>query len=141
MSARLKDWEKLMDAAITARLGQTFQRGVTDCIMTVADIVLAYTAVDFAADYRGRYADDLGAFRIITEGGGDLGKMLSGRMESIGWREINPNFAHRGDVAFVYRGKLDQALGIFTGAGILTPDKVGLKTIPRAEALRAWRIG
>ena len=140
MSARLKDWEKLMDAAIAARVTQTFKRGLTDCIMTIADIVQAGTGVDFAADYRGRYTDDLGAFRIITEGGGDLGKMIAGRMESLGWREIKPNFAHRGDVAFIYRGKLDQALGIFTGAGILTPDKVGLKTIPRTEALRAWRI-
>lgn len=129
-----------MDAAISGRLAQKFERGVTDCVMTIADIVKAYTGADFAEQYRGKYSDDLGAARIITQGG-DLGKMLAARMAELGWEEIKPNFARRGDLAFIYRGKLDQAIGVVAGSGILTPDAIGLKTVPRSEASRAWRVG
>lgn len=141
MIKRRPNWERHMDAAITARIPQTFQRGITDCVMTIADIIEAYTGADIAKDYRGQYSDDLGAWRIIERAGGDLGKMLADRMAELGAKEISPKFAGRGDLAFIYRGRLDQALAIFTGAGLLTPDKVGFKTVPRSEALRAWRIG
>lgn len=53
----------------------TFVWGKSDCILSVADYILAATGKDPAAQWRGTYSDDMGALALAKAYGGVLGIM------------------------------------------------------------------
>jgi|GEM_PF-949193 len=73
--------------------------GVDDCLLFVANIDVAVTGVDPAADVRGRYDSKFGALRLLGEGG------VAAKAEAVamaqGWTPINPMDARPGDRGLV----------------------------------------
>lgn len=139
---RSKDWQKQLQQAISSRTQKTNTRGVSDCVLTTADLIQAYTGEDLAANWRGKYNDDLGALRFIRSFEGGLIGEVKRVMLAHGLVEIAPRFAQRGDPAYVINeNPLFGGMGIFYGGGILVPAvPYGFKIVPLDLALAAWRI-
>lgn len=139
---RSPDWAKKLQQAISARSHKSSVRGVSDCILTTADLIQAYTGEDLAASWRGKYNDDLGALRFIRSFEGGLLGEVKRVMQAHNLVEIAPRFAQRGDPAYViHDNPLFGGMGIFYGGGILVPSvPSGFEVRPLSLALAAWRI-
>lgn len=140
MIQRFPDWPERLVAAVDRRRGQVFVRGQTDCLPTVADIIREFTGVDLLGPtWRSAYNDDLEALRIIRRFGGNLLEAFRSHLASQ-VPEIDPRLAKRGDLAFVRLAEMSQGAALFYGDGLLIPDKVGFRNLPRSCAVAAWRI-
>jgi len=139
---RMKDWTGRLALALREAQGRPFAWGGHDCCLFAADCVLAMTGFDAAHWFRGSYSTALGAARKLKEySGGGVEQTMELIAVGMGWPEIPPAFARRGDVALV-------AVDDGPGLGIIdTLGKVavavrprGLARLPLREALRAWRV-
>lgn len=141
MIQRFPDWPERLVAAVDRRRTQIFVRGQTDCLPTIADIIQEFTGVDLLGPtWRNAYSDDLEALRIIRRFGGNLLEAFRSHLSNQGVEEIDPRLAKRGDLGFVRLTETSQGAALFCGDGLLIPDKVGLRNMPRSYALAAWRI-
>jgi hypothetical protein len=142
--ARRDDWERRLDDVFVAALTKPFVWGEHDCAMFVADCVYAMTDVDCALPhFRGRYYTEIGAARRTREYcGGHIEKMAEKIARDEGWPDIPVSTAGRGDVLLV-NYELGQSLAIVSlnGKHALAPSRDGgLISVPRLNAVRAWRI-
>lgn len=141
MITRLPNWPERLAAAVESRRTQTFERSKTDCLRTVADIIQEFTGVDLMGqEWRNAYHNDLEAMRLIRRFKGNILEAFKQQVEGHGLVEIDPRSAQRGDLAFVRISETHQGAALFYGGGLISPDKIGFKTLSRAEALHAWRI-
>lgn len=111
-----------------------FADGTNDCVLTVADWVLANGHPDPAAPFRGRYRTALGRERIVRREGGMLAVMEAGAARAGLVATDNPL---RGDVGLVRMGNWTVA-AICLG-GFWAAKGEGL-TVGPAEVLKAWRV-
>lgn len=113
-------------AFITQRNCEPFKWGKNDCCLFIADWVLFATGNDVAADFRGKYRTENGAFKQLFKRG------LNG-VQSVFKDRLNPtialNYARRGDLALVeFNGEF--VGGIVTINAVVCVGDNGLVTLP-----------
>lgn len=123
-----------MEAVIQSRMHAPFAWGSHDCALFAAEVVLAITGIDLAAEYRG-YSTEAGAAKILKRQGG---------LEGIATRALgesrSPLLARPGDVGLVMNDGRE-CLGVCTGATWHVPGTHGLVALPLSDAIKSWRVG
>lgn len=132
---RLPDWQIKFAEVTSQVVSKRFKWGEHDCCLWAADCTLALTGIDFAAEWRGLYSDEQGAYALISQGG-SLTKMVS---NVLGLEPINPNYANVGDVCLVFTGG-KEALGICNGASVLIPSRTCMAHLPMSSVKKIWKI-
>ena len=131
---RVLDWRVRLDACIAAASGRRFRYGGHDCCLFAADVVLALTGRDPAAELRG-YGGRRQALEILKREGGFV-PMVSRLM---GAEPIPGALASRGDVVFGHPIG-EGALGVCLGRTVAFPAASGLAFAPRLVIDCAWRV-
>jgi len=131
---RLENWPTLLNDFISSRMDTPFKWGVHDCTLFAADCAWAITGTDPAKEYRGTYASETSAARIIVESGG-FRELVNQNMG----QEINPKLAQRGDWVLIHQGD-SLALAVCMGINFVAAGKEGLIFSPMKEAITAWRV-
>ena len=140
---RLPDWRLRFDALITDRLRAPFAWGSNDCVLFAADNVLALTGEDLALGLR-THTNALGAARALRRLGG-----LAALVERALGPSCHAAGATQGDVVMVLMGDgrdtgcaTRSALGVcLNPQSAIGPGVDGLRQIPMARALCAWKVG
>lgn len=134
---RRPDWRIALHAAIEDHRREPFVWGERDCALFAADCVAAMTGEDLAAPFRGRYATPRGALRILRAAGhADLVALVSARLDPLA-----PMRAHAGDlVVFATEGPFGVSLGIVQGERAAVRLDGGIGSLPRLDAIKAFRI-
>lgn len=132
---RLPNWRSAFAAEAETYRRQPFEWGTRDCALFAADCIRAMTGEDLAASFRGRYATQGEAERLVFETGyWDLGGLAASLLP-----EIAPRFARMGDLAALTTD-MGVSLGMFNGGTILVLRPDGLGTLPFRAASRAFRV-
>lgn len=115
-----------LSAFIAERNDVPFAWGKNDCCLLVADWVLQATGKDVAADFRGKYISQSGAFKqLFKRGLNDVQSVFKDRLNP----EIAVAYARRGDVALVeFNGEF--VGGIITINAVVCVGEAGLVTLP-----------
>lgn len=161
MPARKEDWPARLAAAIAAQAAAPFAWGRRDCMLAVADVILAMTGVDPAAGWRGSYDDAPGAalaLKRIAGPGVDHERLLELAVERLaadfGCPEIPPLKAGRGDVVLARIDGESLATswssGLARGCALAIVDTSGRRAVAAANpgwaylavdaGDRAWRV-
>lgn len=125
---------------LNARLSWGFKWGggerLHDCVLFVADGVLAVTGVDYMGELRGLWTDEDSALRVIQERGGPGGlfKAMDGVLE-----RIPPAAGHRFDVGGILVDRMP-TLCWLEGQTVAAAGPRGLTRYPRRALVRAWRV-
>ena len=129
---RQSAWPEIMAECIEAASCRPFVWGADDCCLFAADVVLAMTGEDYAAEFRGKYSTARGALSALKKyGKGDIEKTLDSKFDRRG-------FPMRGDVVMaVIDGQ--QALGICVGTQAAFKGPDGVSFLPLA-GLIAWAV-
>ena len=139
---RRGDWESRLVRFIASRRDEPFAWGRHDCCLFAADCIEAMTGVDPAARLRG-YSDRRGAvaaLRGFADGG--LAGVMSAIAEELGAAEVEPDFARRGDAAYVVQESGAGSFGIVLSEGVAVAGLPrGVAMLPRARVVRTWRVG
>lgn len=131
---RHPDWPMRLDAAVRAATGRRFRYGSHDCCLFAADVVLALTGSDPAAELRG-YRGRRQALQILAREGGLI--PLVSRVLDIAPQSAA--MAARGDVVFGCPIR-EGAIGVCLGRLVAFAGPDGLSFHPRAVASLAWRV-
>lgn len=140
---RVKHWDTrsyhqfLLDSATTP-----FAWGTHDCSMFAANGVKVITGVDIAADFRGKYTDQAGAFAAIRSvcGGSTVADAIvycASKHALVEWK--HPKMARRGDlVTFEANGPLVAGLVHLSGRHVIAVGEQGLYRFPISSVTRSW---
>ena len=137
---RLNDWRARFDAACDEMRLKPFEWGGNDCAAGLAaNLVLALTGVDVAADYRGRYKTRAGALRAMKAAGfaslGDLAASFLPEHE-------HPSMARVGDIVTVETADaFGEGFGVVNGERVFVLTEHGFGTVDRSLANRAFKVG
>lgn len=135
---RRPDWRSRLFAEIDRAKFARFAWGTNDCTIFVARCVEAMTGIDYRVSLAREYADSAGARSLIRAAGfQDLPSLVASIFD-----EIHPSRGGVGDIAAVP----SEGAGVGCGLGIfirehiavMGPDGYGL--VPRALAVRAFRV-
>lgn len=140
---RLPNWDSLLGTAVEKRLGDAFEWGKTDCVTTIADMILEYTGTDIIKDFRGTFKSEDEARAIFAkypEGMKGVFEEVLGNQLKL--ESVDPRSAHRGDIALIKNENdpLIYGCGIFIGYGIIVRTKQKLATVRRLASSYAWHI-
>ena len=137
---RREDWPARLAESLAARRAMPFEWGANDCCLFAAAGVLAMTGVDCARPWRG-YKSARGARNRVEKAGG-VPALAEAACGVMGWPEIGPAFAQRGDLV-VLETLYGPGLGLvgLNGREIHCPGPAQLESLALARAQRAWRIG
>lgn len=119
-----------LHAFLLQRADAPFAWGKNDCCLFPADAILAFTGVDIARDFRGKYRSAAGAMRAITKvaGGRTVGDAVAWCAEQHGLEELaHPRCAQRGDLVTMLNGDGVEMAGIvgLSGRHLITVGQVG----------------
>lgn len=129
---RKPDWATVISEQLAKHEKTKFVWGQSDCCLVVADIVKSYTDHDMAAQFRGKYKTELGAYRAIKKYIGTLEKGLDAQY----MRTMLPA---RGDIALVETEGGESLAVIFSSrAWAMSLD--GLKDLPMSSVKTAWEV-
>lgn len=121
-----------------------FKWGVNDCALFAADGIQAYTGVDIADDFRGKYSDEAGAFALIRQvtGGATVADAAAYCAKKHALRErIHPLMAQRGDLVVVESaGVLISGLVHLNGRHVVVASEKGLNRLPITTVKRSWAV-
>lgn len=142
---RQKHWAtRAYHSFLMERAKTPFAWGVHDCALFAADGVLAVTGTDIAADFRGKYSDQAGAFALIKQltGGttvADAAAYCAHRAGLTEWPK--PLFAQRGDLVVFQAPTGEMVAGLVHLSGcIVAVGEKGLYRFPISKVLRAWKV-
>lgn len=131
---RLRDWQSRFRSCVREHQ-RPFSWGVQDCCLFAADHVLAITGQDPAAEWRGSYANELGAGRLLQRLGG-VRTLLDLHFGA----RVAPLLARVGDVGLlVIEGR--DTMAVCGGATWLAPAAAAPAAYALHEAVAAWRVG
>ena len=118
---------------------EAFAWGKQDCaIGLVAGAIEAITGADLAEQYRGKYDGPFSAVRILR----DNGSLTLADFAAKHLPEIHPSHARVGDIGIVSAdGPIGEAFAIFDASGVIVMTEQGHGRLPRADVLRAFRVG
>lgn len=95
-----------------------FKYGQLDCCLFVCDIIRDMSGVDLAANWRGKYKGQLGAFRLIRDAGG------FDQLMSQAFGPVKPIWSvKKGDPVLLHPACLEND-GITAGLGIFDGDRI-----------------
>lgn len=142
---RIEHWRtRAYHQFLLDRARAPFAWGENDCALFAADGILAQTGTDVAADFRGKYTDEAGAFATIKTvcGGTTVADAAAYCAQKFGMTELDhPLMAQRGDLAIVEdSGNLVAGLIHLNGRDIAVVGTQGLHRIPITSIQRAWGV-
>ncbi|TPK18054.1 hypothetical protein [Mesorhizobium sp. B2-5-7] len=135
--SRLPDWDRRLARMVNHHNKTPGEWGVSDCLLTVMDAVIAVTGFDPAEDIRGGvYSTAAGAARVLLKRGhADVEAALASLFPSVA-----KLMAQRGDVGVVERnGTL--SCGFMCDRGFAVKDERGLSFIPQSDIKTAFKVG
>lgn len=133
---RLPDWDRRLTCLVSSMEDAPSVWGLTDCLLTALDAVVAVTGFDPAADIRGRYKTEAGAARILRKRGlVDVEDALASLFEPIGRLS-----ARRGDVGVVEQGG-NLTAGFVCDLGFLARTATGRIFLPQTAIKTAFKVG
>jgi hypothetical protein len=132
---RKTNWPAIIAAKIAELQHVTFSWGTHDCCLSVADVVLAFTGIDFAEEYRGAYSTAIGAKRaLVKHAGGDVCSAIDSKFTRIELKDVG-----RGDLVLISTDVGD-ALGIIFSGSVWAMSEEGFNATPMTTAILAWRV-
>lgn len=134
---RVQGWPERLAEFLAERTPRPFEWGEQDCVSLAADAAVVLTGRDPLATYRGQYADEAEAYRIVGEDG--LAAFVGRLMAEFGAPECPVSLAQRGDWALVTVGN-HFVTGIVTGSYVAAPGVRRLAHVPLRHAVAAWAI-
>lgn len=136
---RLDTWRERLAAEMDRQRREPFAWGKHDCaIGFAAAIVEALTGKDLARGYRGKYTSPRGALRLLRDAGAEtLGDFAAMKLP-----EIHPAFANVGDLGVIAAdGPIGEAFAMIDASGLIVMTEDGHGRRPRADLLRAFKVG
>lgn len=136
---RLQEWSSYLSTYMKIATQREFAWGSFDCALNAADAVNVLTGVDLAADFRGTYSDEAGAYAALKERGYsdtvDLASQILPKADSI-YHGFNGDLAgfKYGDhhiVGLIYQGR------IFSPS----PGKRGMGNVSISKAHTVFKVG
>ena len=134
---------------LLARAKTPFAWGTNDCCLFPADAIQAFTGVDLAADFRGKYSTEAEALALIkTVTGGataeDAAVYCAAKHGLVEWVRDGkpaPLFAQRGDLVVLDDGgNLIAGVVHLKGSVAVTVGAEGLKLLSIRAIKRAWKV-
>lgn len=134
---------------LVARANTPFAWGTNDCCLFPADAIQAFTGVDLAADFRGKYSTEWGALALIktVTGGSTVEDAAAycarkhGLVEWVRGGRPAPLFAQRGDLVVLNDdGNLIAGVVHLKGTHAVTVGAEGLKLLSIRAIKRAWKV-
>lgn len=135
---RQSNWPARLNAFIEQRRAMPFTWGKNDCCLFTCDWISLMTGIDPAKSLRKKYGDALGAQRILKRRGG-VEAVAACECGKLGWSEVLPALAHRGDPVSVDT-EHGAALGVSMGRHAAFPGPEGVAFVLMSKCRRAWRI-
>lgn len=135
---KIQGWEKQLAYTIEAYKDKGFLWGKTDCIIFIADCLLAITQEDVLYDARDMYSSEDEGYQLRKQEWEDRFEYL---WESRTSKVDNPLLAQRGDIALLdIEGK--EHCGIVYGTRIFVRTQTGLMAVKISKQLKVklWRI-
>lgn len=131
---RFPDWPVRLAAFVEARRERAFSWGDSDCCLFVCDGIEAMTGVDPGARWRGLYASEKGARRLLRDNGGVIG------LATLAFgAPFVAALAGRGDVVLIDTPDGD-ALALCVGNVTAAQGMNGIEFQPITAAKVAWKI-
>ena len=133
---RKEDWPEILAKAVAAANDVPFAWGSQDCCLFAANVVLAITDEDYAAEFRGHYSTATGATKALQRYGmGSIRKTIDAKFGS----SLPPLMARRGDLllAMTSRG---ESLGVSMGATSAFKSPSGVAMLRLDACLCCWRV-
>ncbi len=139
---RVSNWPILLAEFLLEHKVQPFEWGRNDCCLFPCNWILRAVGVDPAKrKFRGKYADKVGALRILKQEGG-VHQIAVTVCKELGFKEIKATMAQRGDIVeLVVKDSMRCALGICDGERSAFPGKDGIVWHPTLTCRRAWAMG
>lgn len=128
-----------IERAIDTSCAKPMVWGIDDCVLWSANILWPFVGFDPASEFRGRYADERGAYELLSRLG--LAMTVARMARKRGWHRIAPDQAQIGDVGIVRTVQGPACVLFWRGAHWVGPIDYGFATVPRDEARFAWSIG
>ena len=135
MITRKQGWQLEFEKCVAENYHTRFEWGTHDCCLWAANLVLAITGHDVAADFRGKYSTAKGAVEILEAGEG-IATLWTKHLCA---EPVSPLFASIGDVVLA---ELDgqETMAVCNGDTLLATGLTGLCALPMSAALKAWRV-
>jgi GTPase len=103
-------------------------------------LVLALTGTDIAAEFRGKYDDEIGAYRVLKDhADGTLAATAEKVAAQFAMPEVPPLHAQRGDVGII-AVRDGPALAVCIGAEVCAAAPAGIEFFSIRNLERAWRV-
>ncbi len=116
--------------------GEPFAWGTSDCLGWAAAVAIRLVGRDPIAGLRGRYHSEVSAARVmVEEGWRSLGDVAAAHA-----REIPVLDARTGDWAYLINDDGTATIGVFIADQVAAKALSGVGIMPRARALRAFRV-
>jgi hypothetical protein len=132
---RFPDWPQRLYRAIEARRETPYAWGQNDCALFAAALIWAETGQDFGQPFRGAYADEASAQRMLeAHGWKDLTAMADALLPR---RSERPR---RGD-AVLMEGRFGPFLGILWQGGVIGPGPTRPIIWPARGVIACWSVG
>ncbi|MGO4304185.1 DUF6950 family protein [Cupriavidus sp. RAF12] len=131
---RIEDWPQRLADFVEARRARAFVWGESDCCLFVCDGVEAITGIDPAARWRGLYATEKGARRILNANGGVMGVAML-----VFGSPVPAALAGRGDVVLV-DSPSGCALALCIGNLLAAQGANGIEFLPNRLGRMAWKV-
>lgn len=143
--SRLDHWHtRAFHDFLIERANNPFQWGVNDCALFAADAILAYTGVDIADEFRGKYNTEFGALKTIRQItlGSSVADAAVYCAEKHGLAEhAYPLMAKRGDLVLVENGgTLIAGIVHLNGRQVAVVTDTGLQRLPITHIKRSWSV-
>lgn len=138
MMLRIEGWEERLAAVVAGARRTPFAWGTHDCLSFSCQAIEALTGVDRFGEFRGRYASEGQALRLLSELGGhweDAARWFFGA------EPVNTRFARRGDICARGDDGAIHALAVCVGARAAGLGPEGVVFAPLSSFSLAWRIG
>jgi len=133
---RPENWTEILATSVDKASDHPFVWGQLDCCLFAADVVLAITGQDHAAEFRGHYSSATGAKKaLLRYGQGEIKETMSAKLGE----PLPPLMAGRGDFVLAAT-ELGDSLGICMGAAAAFKSPNGVVYLRLDQCLCAWRV-
>lgn len=135
---RVDDWDRRLARVTERHMRLPGEWGVSDCLMTWGDAVIAVTGEDLLAPWRGRYRTERGAARHMRREGCETVEDVL--RDFFGLPPVGRLLAQRGDAVTCLRGGLI-CVGYICEYGAAFKTDTGLDFVAQTEVRAAFMVG
>ncbi len=141
---RFEDWPSRLERYLVETRARAFRWGEWDCCLAACSAIEAMTGIDPGAAFRGAYSTEQGAARaMLRSGAGGVAETAAAVCEALGFRQVPPLTAQRGDAVVFDQVELGPTLGLVGLDGMIwaASRDGGWARFALSCAHRAWRVG